>query len=302
MEETTLVDFNRRAPTGQRLVAVYPADGTFFSDSPLITLDASWVTPAQKQAAGAFAAFAAKKITPAFAGRYGFRPASPSAKPEGLVSQAYGADTAQPARELKVPEPKVLAKIMSTWRADRKPGNVLLVLDNSGSMGDNDKIGQAKAGLQAFLREAGARDRVGLMKFSSSAEMLVPIGPMSANRARLLDAVAHINPESDTRLRDTTVDAVNLLQSHLDRNAINAVVLLTDGQDTVSGRTAQQVVAALAPQARKETGQIRVFTIAYGADANAGELAAYAGATGGKAFKAGTSDIEQVYRSISSFF
>jgi hypothetical protein len=45
-----------------------------------------------------------------------------------------------------------------------------------------------------------------------------------------------------------------------------------------------------------------VFTIAYGSDAKAGELNAFAAASGGKGFTASTTDIEQVYRSISSFF
>jgi hypothetical protein len=62
------------------------------------------------------------------------------------------------------------------------------------------------------------------------------------------------------------------------------------------------VVRELEPQGEKESGQIRVFTIAYGADPNETELASYAEATGGKSFRADTSDIERVYRSISSFF
>ena len=37
----------------------------------------------------------------------------------------------------------------------------------------------------------------------------------------------------------------------------------------------------------KESGQIRVFTIAYGSDPNEAELARYAEATGGKAYKGG---------------
>jgi len=45
-----------------------------------------------------------------------------------------------------------------------------------------------------------------------------------------------------------------------------------------------------------------VFTIAYGSDPNAEELAEYAKASGGKSYKGGADDIESIYRSISSFF
>jgi len=44
MEETTLVDFNRHRGRQPRLVALYPREGTFVSDSPYIIPRAPWVT------------------------------------------------------------------------------------------------------------------------------------------------------------------------------------------------------------------------------------------------------------------
>jgi Ca-activated chloride channel family protein len=203
---------------------------------------------------------------------------------------------------LTLPEPEVLAKIKAEWRAHRKPANVMVVFDNSGSMGAEDKLTQAKQGLKAFFAEAAPQDRIGLTKFSTDVTPLVPIAPMATNRAKLEKATDELFPEQDTRLRDAIVDGVQAVQDHLDKNAINAVVVLTDGQDTASGRSADQAVRVLSAQGEKESGQIRVFTIAYGSDANTDELARYARATGGKPFTADTSDIEKVYRSISSFF
>lgn len=301
MEEITLIDFNRRA-RGERLVALYPQEGTFYSDNPLITLRGPWVTGPLKQAAAAFARFLAAEVTPQVAGRNGFRPADADARPAGLVTAANGVDSSQPKRVLKLPEPRVLARIKAAWRADRKPANVMVVLDNSGSMGEEDKLTFALDGLRSFLREAAPQDRIGLTKFSTKVDELVPIGPMRANRGRLLSALETIFPEGDTRVRDATVEGIEAVERRLDKDAINAVVVLTDGQDTASSRSAEQVVRELERQGDKETGQIRVFTIAYGAEPNAQELARYAEATGGKAFTADTSDIDAVYRSISSFF
>ena len=62
------------------------------------------------------------------------------------------------------------------------------------------------------------------------------------------------------------------------------------------------MVRELEAQRRKESGQIRVFTIAYGSEPNADELADYAKASGGNSYKGGGDDIESIYRSISSFF
>jgi Ca-activated chloride channel family protein len=218
------------------------------------------------------------------------------------VSTANGADPEQPARVLQIPEPRVLARIKSAWRADRKPANVMIVLDNSGSMGEERKLEHAKEGLKAFLAEAAPHDRIGLTKFSNEVDELVPIGPMARNRGRLLAAIETIFPEEDTRVRDAIVDGVHAVEKKLDKGAINAVVALTDGADTASSRTVEEVAEELAAQGRRETGQIRVFTIAYGAEPNDVELARYAQESGGKAFIAGTQDIETVYRTISSFF
>lgn len=302
MEETTLIDFNRSAGEGDRLVAVYPEEGTFVSDNPLITLRGDWVSAEQQEAVKVFAAFLAEAITPETAGREGFRPADEATPPAGLVTAASGIDPKQPRRVLRVPEPRVLAKLKATWRADRKPANVMVVFDCSSSMGAENKMTQAKAALVAFFREAAPQDRMGLTKFSSDITPLVPIAGMRANRATLIAAAKTIFPDGDTRVRDATVEGVEGVEQKLDKDAINAVVLLTDGQDTVSSRTADRVVRELERQGRKESGQIRVFTIAYGSDPNEAELERYAEATGGKPYEGTTDDIASVYRSISSFF
>src|SRR5205814_1188572 len=79
---------------------------------------------------------------------------------------AHGADPAQPTRVLGLPEPRVLDLIRRTWREDRKPANVLLVLDTSGSMNEEGRLEHAKAGLETFLRNVSPNDRVGLTIFS----------------------------------------------------------------------------------------------------------------------------------------
>jgi Ca-activated chloride channel homolog len=302
MEETTLIAFNREAGDGPRLVAVYPSEGTFVSDNPLITLRGPWVTREQKAAADVFAHFLAREITPEVAGRYGFRPGDESAAPAGQVNAANGVDPTQPETILSVPEAKVLARIKAAWHADRKPANVMVVLDNSLSMSEENKLQYAKEGLEAFLAEAAPQDRIGLTKFSSEVRELVPIAPIASNRKRLLRAVRDIQPEGETALRDAVVDGVRAVDARLDKDAINAVVMLTDGQNNASDRTVDEVAAVLAEHGRRELGQIRVFTIAYGSEPNEVELRRYAQESGGKPFEAGTHNIQSVYQQISSFF
>jgi Ca-activated chloride channel family protein len=302
MEETTVIDFNRRRCSNTKLVALYPQEGSFFSDSPYIVLNADWVTPADRQAATAFQKFLAGEVSADLAGRYGFRPGDPEGKPAGLVSATNGADPTKPRRELSLPEPPVLNRVLTTWRRDRKPARVMLVLDNSGSMQDEDKLVHAKQGLLAFFRQVAPQDEIGLTKFSAKVTQLVAPAPFASNRDALTKAVNGIIPEDDTAVYDATVDAVDAIKAKADAEHINAVVVLTDGADTTSSVSSQQVLDRLSQEGKAESNAVRVFTIAYGSDAKASELQRFAEASGGKAFTASTADIEQVYRSISSFF
>src|SRR5215208_94970 len=169
MEEVTLLDYNKTRPrSAERLVAEYPSDGTFYSDDPYLVLNAPWVTKAQREAADDFGRWLVRQITPALAAKYGFRPGDVDRKPEAPLDRAHGVLTSEPRLVLALPEPRVLAQIKEFWHADRKPANVQLVVDVSGSMGEEDKLGQAKKGLQLFLRQLSPRDRVGLTYFSAT--------------------------------------------------------------------------------------------------------------------------------------
>src|SRR4051794_16936257 len=302
MEETTVIDFNRRKCRSDKLVALYPTEGSFISDSPYIVLNADWVTPEKKAAAAAFQKFLAEKVTPDVAGKYGFRPGDSQATPAGLVTAANGADPAQPRRVLSLPTPQVLNTVLETWRRDRKPANVELVLDNSGSMSDEDKLQHAKDGLVAFFRQVAPQDEIGLAKFSADVTPLVPPAPYRDNKARLNQAIRDIIPEDDTAIYDALVYGVDAVKKRADADHINAVVVLPDGEDTNSSNTRRSALARLQQEGEAESGGVRVFTIAYGRDAHEDELNEFATASGGKGFKASTDDIESVYRSISSFF
>jgi Ca-activated chloride channel family protein len=131
---------------------------------------------------------------------------------------------------------------------------------------------------------------------------MVPIAPMAENRAKLRAAVDSIRPDDDTALRQAILDGVADVEATADKNAINAVVVLTDGEDNnTTGLTHERVVEELERQQEKAR-QVRVFTIAYGSEPNQAQLKDYATASGGNSYKADQSDVESIYRQISSFF
>jgi Ca-activated chloride channel family protein len=301
MEEVTLIDFNRKR-RGPKLVAIYPKDGTFYSDSPFIVLDAPWVTAQQKAGAHVFQKWLAGELDPNQVEKAGFRPADPSAKIGAPIDAAHGANPSEPKRVLGLPEPRVLARLKTAWRADRKPANIVLVVDTSGSMSEEGKLEQAQGGLKVFFRQLAPQDRVGLVSFSDRVTPLIAVSPFGAARAELESAVADLFPDGQTAVYDATIGGLHIAQALRDPTRINSVVVLTDGEDNQSDANAGDVVAALERQSRSEGLTVRVYTIAYGSQANQDVLTRIADASGGKEFQGDPKDIEAVYRSISSFF
>ena len=303
MEEVTLLDFNRNRGPQPKLVALYPPEGTFYSDNPFIILDGDWVRPAQRQGAERFQEFLAEEITPELAARSGFRPADLEEEPVAPVSKENGVDPAQPERVLGLPEPRTLDRIRRAWREDRKPANVLLVVDTSGSMAEENRLVRAKGGLEAFFAEVGKQDSVGLNIFSDRLQSLIPVTPFRENERRMRETVENLIADGGTAVYDATINGFESVRADATPERINAVVVLTDGEDTDSAASAEDAVRAVRAQGDSDE-QVRVFTIAYSAGAvgAAEALAAIAEASGGQAYEGDTEDIEAVYRSISSFF
>jgi Ca-activated chloride channel homolog len=301
MEEVTLLDFNKRRGNQPKLVALYPPEGTFYSDNPFIVLDAPWVKPAQRAGAERFQQFLADEISPEDAARSGFRPADLDEPPVAPITAANGVDPKQPTRVLGLPEPRTLDRVRRAWREDRKPANVLLVVDTSGSMNDENRLAGAKQGLDTFLEQVGKQDAVGLTIFSDRIQPLIPVGPL--DKARLRSTIGSLIADGGTSVYDATIQGFEAVRKTASPERISAIVVLTDGEDTDSAASAQTVVDTVRAQGDSDD-QVRVFTIAYsaGAAGAAEALAQISKASGGQAYEGDTEDIETVYRSISSFF
>ena len=114
-------------------------------------------------------------------------------------------------------------------------------------------------------------------------------------------AAATVNdlfPDGETALYDATEAGVRTIQKLKDDARINAVVVLTDGEDNQSQHDAPTSWPRElhAPGASEGLG-VRVYTIAYGQQANKDVLARIAAASGGKALRGRPRrEIESVYR------
>lgn len=324
VEEVSIIAYNRGDPndTGMEnpippnvpLVAVYPKEGTLFSDNPAFVLDAAWVSDVQRQAALDFRSFVIDvPENQARALEFGFRPGNPAVPISEPISAANGLNPAQPKTELETPEPAVLAALVDSWESYRKTARVLLVFDVSGSMGDlggegYSKLDLAKQAVLASLGQFKPEDEVGLWIFSTELDgdldylELVPPTPVSVGRSQIEDYLARLIPTNGTGLFDATRAAVQEIRDTYDPTKINAVLLLTDGMcdDYEPGCELDPLLDFLASP---ERDVVRVFAVAYGADADAATLQAITDASEARLYKATDPlTIERVFQQVISNF
>jgi len=287
------------------VVAIYPKEGTFYSDHPFAILQANWVTPAKKAAALAFRNFLLAPAQQQKALQYGFRPADLNIPISAPIDSAHGVDPSQPKSVLQIPSADVVTAIKSSWDEQRRKVDVMLILDRSGSMNDAiggvSKIAAAKQGLAEFVGLLGDSDGLGLTVFSDAANVLTPVGALGPKRQSILNTINGILAQGNTRLFDTIAEQYEALKA-LPSKHIKAIVVLTDGMDNASQRSVEQLVREITPSGENAGEGIKIFTIAYGGDADTTGLTSIATATGGQEYPGTPQNIQQVYQMISEFF
>ncbi len=314
VEEKSVIDYNKGNPDGildpgeqprppkVPLVAIYPKEGTLFSDSPFIVLNAPWVPAQAKAASRLFEQFVLKPDNQQRVLSFGFRPGNSQVAVGDPITKANGVDPEQPQNVLGLPDPAVLVKVIDLWGQQRKSARVLMVLDVSGSMGEAaDKDGNTKLDLakQAAIDSLGQfkpEDQVGLRIFSTDIAAtaptdyidVVPIASIADQRELLATKIRSLTPTQGTPLYTVTRDSYNLMRDRYDPARINAVVLLTDGknEDPRNNNLDGLLNDLRAGNEGQSSHPVRVFPIAYGKDADLGTLRRIAEATNAAAYDA----------------
>jgi Ca-activated chloride channel homolog len=326
VEEKSVIDYNLGNPDGKLdpgeelrppripLVAIYPKEGTLYSDNPFFIVEAPWVSEAERAGAELFQEFVQQPENQQRVLEFHFRPGNPEVAIGAPVTTENGVDPAQPQTLLQSPAPPVMVRLLDHWAEQRKSARVMLVIDVSGSMKERaskengeTKLDLAKAAALESLSEFKPEDEVGLRIFSTGLGQgndlwldLVPLGPMSSNEGALRRQIESLFPTNGTPLYDVTLDSFMGMYDSFDTSRINAVVLLSDGKndDGDPSNDVQQLQTTLSELERLSQGElglpVRVFTIGYGSDADLSLLRQIAEATNAASYNA--SDPKSIYK------
>ena len=298
VSEREVVAANDGAPE-RPLVAVYPAEGSPVLDYPVVRVG----RPGEEDrpVVGAVVRALASAAASEAARREGFRGAD--AAPFDGAGPATG--TQEDAPEVLPVEPAASRQLLGRLESLATPSRLLAVVDASTSMdapvGRGTRATLARDSAKSALVLLPPDSAVGLWFFAADLdggldwESVVPTRRLDAfagGRSQTELLTEHLDRLPDrlgsrgTGLHDTALAAVRAAREDFDAEAVNSVVLLTDGRNQDrTGIGLEELVRTLEDEADPER-PVAVIGIALGPDADLATLERIAGATGGSAYPA----------------
>jgi Ca-activated chloride channel family protein len=306
--ESVLLEMNASGKLPEPLELIYPSDGVITAEYPFTVL----------AGASAAARDASRKVTdylrtPAVQRRImeltHRRPAVPGVSRAAEFGSALLVELPFPAQA------DVVDTLLTSWFDKiRRPSRTIYVLDTSGSMVQDDRIGALKralaglsgadASLVGQFRRFRAREEVTLLPFNevpgTPTTFTVPENDPGPVRRQIADAADALQAEGGTAIYDSVERAYGVAAAQIaaDPDRFTSIVLMTDGANT-----AGQDAAAFRGFVQARPAALRsvaVFCVLFG-EGDRTEMADIATLTGGKVFDARTASLSEVFKEIRGY-
>jgi Ca-activated chloride channel homolog len=263
--ESSVIAANSNLQPGQpRYEAVYPRS-TFSSNMRLILPQAPWVSADEKLASEQVITYLRSPAAQQIATDLGLRPGTAGVALGAKFTPEFGVDPQAQYDSLRPPQPQVVEAMLKSWQeVAKKPSLVVIVVDSSGSMQADNRMTSVQQTLQIYINTLGIKDRIALIDFDTKIRPPVLIDGTPEGRAKGLQFVSSLEAKGATKLYDATLFARNWLRQNLRPNAINAVLVLTDGVDSGSSINLSQLSEELQKSGFTSDERIAFFTIGYG--------------------------------------
>jgi Ca-activated chloride channel family protein len=142
--------------------------------------------------------------------------------------------------------------------ADRKSAVLTFVVDVSGSMDQENRLGLVKKALGLLLDRLREDDRVALVVYGDDARV---IEPGTSDLERLRSAIERLVPEGATNAEAGLRTGYDLARRTFRQGAINRVILCSDGVANVGATGSESILDRIGREAREG---IELTTIGFG--------------------------------------
>ncbi|WTQ67697.1 VWA domain-containing protein [Streptomyces sp. NBC_00161] len=299
--ESVLLSMNRDAKTD--LTVIRPRDGVVTAHYPLTLLTSA---PAGARESG-------RALTDYLSGAEAQKAITEKTfrRPVAAGVQPAAGLNADKRRELPFPGTRSVADgLLASYENElRRPSRTVYVLDTSGSMEEDDRIGRLRSALTELTGTGGSgpgqrfrdREEVTLLPFGDKVKKVLTHVVEPGNPGPALDAirgdVKSLRPEGGTAV----YGSLKAAYEHLGKgnaDAFTSIVLMTDGQSGDKAKDFDSFYAGL-PDAQKHTP---VFAVLFG-DSDRKELTHITELTGGRLFDAtdGNGSLDGAFEEIRGY-
>ena len=235
---------------------------------------------------------------------YVFAGQNDSAKTEITDDATIGEEASSPSADEVVIDEKDQNSELTFDANTSLPVDVILVLDNSGSMKKNDPQFLVGAAIKGFINQANENTRIGIIIFDAKAELKVPLADASyADRNVVLDSIKGIDYKGQFTDFPAAIErAIYELKENARENAQKSIIFMTDGivdtgnsgRDIEKSRWMREDLAADAFD-----NQIKVIGIAFTEAADFQLIQSISQQTSGKYFRVlAAEDLQNVFIEI----
>jgi Ca-activated chloride channel family protein len=141
---------------------------------------------------------------------------------------------------------------------DRKPAVLTFVVDVSGSMNQENRLGLVKRALGLLLDELSPDDRVGLVVYGTEGRVLLR---HTRDLEEIRRAIAQLQPEGSTNVEEGLRLAYDLADEGWRQGASNRILLCSDGVANVGATGPESILARIGKEAQRG---IALTTIGFG--------------------------------------
>jgi Ca-activated chloride channel family protein len=141
---------------------------------------------------------------------------------------------------------------------ERRPADLVFVVDVSGSMAREDRLGLVKESLRLLLGELTEKDRVALVVYGSRGEVRLPF---TTDKAAIGAAIDRLAPDGSTNAEEGIALGYDLALREGRREAMRRIVLCSDGVANVGATGPESILARIGAAA---TEGVELTTVGFG--------------------------------------
>jgi Ca-activated chloride channel family protein len=143
---------------------------------------------------------------------------------------------------------------------NRKPANLVFVIDISGSMGREDRLGLVKKSLRMLVNNLEVNDRVGIVVYGSNGRVLLEPTSVS-DKQKILSAIEWLGPAGSTNAEEGLRLGYEMAAKIFEKGKINRIILCSDGVANVGVTKAENLLEWIKSHAEKG---ITLTTVGFG--------------------------------------